>query len=61
MNKKEAVGYYGSAHALARALGVTDGAVSQWETIPILRQFQLEVLTQGKLMAERPEITKQSA
>ena len=61
MDKKTAVEYYGSATALARALGVTDGAVSQWEAVPILRQYQLEVLTQGKLRAERPEITKYTA
>ena len=60
MNKQAAVDYFGSARALAKALNISEGAVSQWETIPLLRQYQLEVLTSGKLVADRAAM-KQSA
>ena len=60
MNKQTAVDYFGSARALAKALDISEGAVSQWESIPILRQYQLEVLTGGKLQADRQTL-KQTA
>lgn len=41
--------------AIARALKVTRQAVAQWEEngIPIGRQYQIEVLTNGELQADR--------
>lgn len=46
MTKKDAIEAFGSAKAIADALGITEAAVSQWaETLPELRQYQLrEVL-----------------
>lgn len=55
MTKQQAVEYYGSQAALGRALGIQRAAVSAWETIPIGRQYQLEVITSGELMADRSE------
>lgn len=48
----------GTQEKAAAALGVTQGAVSQWSRsgrVPLVRQYQIEVLTQGALRAERPE------
>jgi hypothetical protein len=51
---KDAQAFYGSRRKLAEALGVTVAAVSLWgDTVPELRQYQLEVLTRGKLKAQR--------
>lgn len=52
MTTSYAVKYFGSKAALARALGINKGAVSQWgETIPKGRAYQIEVLTGGQLKA----------
>jgi len=32
----------GSTRALADALGITDGAVSQWEEVPVARVLKIE-------------------
>ncbi|MBB1489077.1 Cro/CI family transcriptional regulator [Oceanospirillum sediminis] len=57
MNKKTAIDYFGSAAKLAKALGVSRSAVSQWdECIPPLRAFQIEHITNGRLMADRPSM-----
>lgn len=48
----------GTQEATAKALGVTQGAVSQWVQagrVPLLRQYQIETLTHGALRAERPK------
>lgn len=41
---------------LAKKLGVTAGAVSQWKAtgVPQGRQWQIEAMTGGKLKADRP-------
>jgi DNA-binding transcriptional regulator YdaS (Cro superfamily) len=52
MKKQDAISHFGSVSALAEALGVSAGAVSQWEEIPAGRQFQLQVLTAGRLIAD---------
>lgn len=55
MTKTQAVEYFGTAAALARALGIAPAAVSQWEEVPEGRQWQLEVITGGRLVADREE------
>lgn len=52
MKKHEAISHFGGVTALAEALGVSAGAVSQWEEIPTGRQFQLQVMTAGRLIAD---------
>jgi DNA-binding transcriptional regulator YdaS (Cro superfamily) len=45
MEKKQAIEAFGSAKALADALGITEGAVSNWgDKIPELRQYQIRVI-----------------
>lgn len=62
MNKDEAIRYYGSASALARAIGVTPAAIFHWgERVPPLRQIQLERLTCGRLAADPSVFERKSA
>jgi predicted transcriptional regulator len=44
MSKEDAIFKAGSQAALARLLGVTRGAVSQWKNMPKGRLYQLMVL-----------------
>jgi len=53
MKKSEAVAFYGTQAALAKALRVKPAAVSQWIEIPPRRQYELEDLTGGVLKADR--------
>lgn len=60
MNKEQAIAHFGSPTELARALGIDPAAVSQWgETVPILRQLQIEELTKKALKAS-PQWRKSS-
>jgi DNA-binding transcriptional regulator YdaS (Cro superfamily) len=57
MTKEQAIRHYGTQAALARALGIHRAAINGWgEQIPLGRQYQLEVLTQGVLKADRPHV-----
>lgn len=48
MTTKQAIDLAGSASALARLLGVTPSAVSQWgDNVPQMRLWQLKVLKPG--------------
>ena len=52
MTTKQMIKYYGSITAAAKALNITHEAVRQWVTagsIPVARQYQLQVLTDGAL------------
>lgn len=58
MKKADAINHYGSPTLLAKALGITLQAIGQWgEEVPLLRQFQLESLTDGQLKADSPKPT----
>lgn len=48
--------YYESQSAIARAAGITQPSVWEWFEngyVPEGRQYQFEVLTKGKLLADR--------
>ncbi|HHQ6628322.1 hypothetical protein BFS14_01955 [Serratia fonticola] len=50
MLKEKATEHFGSQHAIAIALGVSDSAVSQWkEVIPERAAMKLSLITKGKL------------
>jgi DNA-binding transcriptional regulator YdaS (Cro superfamily) len=54
MTPTEACTFFNSQSDLARAVGVTSQAVNKWIAqgrIPLGRQFQIQVLTRGKLRA----------
>lgn len=44
MSKAEIIAKAGSASALAKLLGISRAAVSQWENIPQGRLYQLRIL-----------------
>ena len=52
MTKDEAIQHFGTQVALSEALGINQGTVSSWVKVPILRQLQLEALTEGQLKAD---------
>lgn len=53
MRKDEAITFYGSQSALARALGIAQASVAGWgEYPPPKRQLQLQKITKGALKAE---------
>jgi DNA-binding transcriptional regulator YdaS (Cro superfamily) len=57
MKTQDAIRYFGSQAALARALGIGRASVNAWgESMPIDRQCQVEVLTDGKLRADRDQL-----
>ncbi|MBC3250480.1 Cro/Cl family transcriptional regulator [Serratia fonticola] len=50
MLKKDVIAHFGSQRAVAKALGISDAAVSQWkEVIPEKDAYRLEVVTSGEL------------
>lgn len=50
MKKKNVIGHFGTQRAVARALGISDAAVSQWkEIIPEKDAYRLEIVTAGAL------------
>lgn len=54
MTTQEVIDYYGSKAAISRALACTPAAVTMWgDEPPRSRQFQLQVLTKGKLKATK--------
>ena len=55
MNIQDLVDYFGSQSAIAKALGTSDQVVSAWKVknrIPIGRQYEIQILTGGKLRAD---------
>lgn len=53
MRKSDAIEHFGSATALAEALKISKGAVSQWgETVPEGSAYKLQFITGGKLQVD---------
>ncbi len=53
MDMREALEWYGTKTRIAEALGIRLPSVAEWgNTIPPLRQLQLERLTKGALRAD---------
>ena len=58
MRTQFAIDYYGGRTGLAKALGIDRTAICHWgEEVPELRQYQLQVLTKGDLVAEKNTAT----
>lgn len=54
MKTIEVINHFGSKIGVARALNISPSAVTQWgELVPEQRQFQIEVLTNGKLKTDK--------
>lgn len=59
MTRSQAVQHFHSVSKLAQALGITKQAVNAWgERIPAKRQFQLQQLTRGALLADGDLVPK---
>lgn len=60
MNYSDLINFFGSQSKAARALNVKPPSVHQWKDdgIPETRQYQIEVLTNGALKADRQEATQ---
>ena len=62
MDLAEVVSHFGTQQKAAAALGMTQGSISAWrDGIPIPRQYQIEVLTNGALLADRQQQPTQDA
>jgi len=58
MTITEAARYFGNQYKLAKALGISRSRVSIYAQnghIPLTRQYQLELITEGDLKADTPE------
>ena len=53
MKTSEAIEFFGGVKYLADALNLWPQAIYQWEKYPpVARQYQIQVLSKGKLKAE---------
>lgn len=53
MKTQDAIDHFGSREALAKALDIDRSATHHWgEYVPEPRQYQLQVITAGKLVAK---------
>lgn len=58
MTPDELIAHFGGLSAAARALGVKPPSVSEWKAagrVPRVRQYQIEVVTDGALRADRSD------
>jgi DNA-binding transcriptional regulator YdaS (Cro superfamily) len=57
MNYADLIKYFESQGAAARALGISQPSVCDWQDkgIPLTRQLEIELLTKGKLRADISE------
>ena len=53
MTKLEAIACAGSAANLSKLLGVSRAAITQWKSVPDLRQWQLRAISEGKLEVDQ--------
>lgn len=56
MTPNEAIEFYGSQHKLAAALRISQPAIAKWVRfgqIPPVRQYQIQVISRGKLRADK--------
>mgnify|MGYP003353574572 FL=1 len=49
MTKLDAIAWAGSAANLSKLLNVSRAAITQWKSVPDLRQWQLRAISEGKL------------
>jgi len=62
MKTTDALTYFGSQHAIAKALGIKQPSVANWgEFPPELRQLQIQALTKRALKAEKSILPKSCA
>ncbi len=53
MTTQDVLDYFETQAAIAKALDISQSAVSQWgDRPPMLRQYQIQIVTQGGLRAD---------
>lgn len=61
MDLDKVIEHFGNVANLSNQLGISTQAIYDWKgKVPDLRQWQIEVLTNGKLKADRKTKTDQS-
>lgn len=61
MRTEQAIQFYGSKAALARALNIRQPSIYSWgDLVPLGRAYELQDLTQGALKVDRSLYQKQS-
>lgn len=59
MNKKTVIKHFGSASAVAHALGISPAAVSKWQDlVPLVRASEIELITGGALQVDMSRYSK---
>ena len=56
MTPTDAIEFFGSQHKLAAALRISQPAIAKWVRfgqIPLVRQYQIQVVSRGKLRADK--------
>ena len=56
MKASEVIEYFGSQTEAAKAIEVSIPSVWAWvanDSVPMLRQYQIEIMTKGKLKADK--------
>lgn len=62
MTTQEAIEFFGTKAAIAKALGCSPAAVTMWgDEPPFVRQYQIQRLTKGKLKANPDAAFKKRA
>ncbi|MFT6910059.1 MAG: hypothetical protein ACJAS1_006787 [Oleiphilaceae bacterium] len=55
MKTADAIKHFGSQGCLAKVLNISQPAISKWgEDVPVLRAYQIQVLTRGELVVDTP-------
>ena len=64
MKPRDLLAYFNSQAEIARVLGVKQPSVCEWfdnDQIPEVRQYQIEIATNGRLKADLPANRKAAA
>ncbi|ABI71500.1 MULTISPECIES: Cro/CI family transcriptional regulator [Shewanella] len=57
MKTADVIAHFGGQGRLAKVLDVSQPAISKWgDTVPLLRAYQIQVITNGKLKVGNPQI-----
>ena len=63
METKDVFDYFGGVGKTAKALGLSQSTVSEWQIngIPEGRQYQIELATKHKIKADKPALRSEAA
>lgn len=64
MTPQDAIKYFGTQTKLATALGIYQSSVAEWVgngAIPLTRQYQIQLATNGALQADVPALRHEAA